>query len=265
MIDLHIHSTYSDGTCTIEEIIKEAKDLGLNQIAITDHNILKGSILASKISDIDFIIGTELSVDYNGREIHLLSYFPNGSATNYKNTLFIINEGEVNKKIAIMEMIEKLNEQGFDLNVLELNKYGKGVINRVHICRAMMDHGYISSVKEGFEKYVGDNCPAYVERKKVTLLEAINEVHLDGGIAVIAHPYEYDLDIDEFLNDVSGHIDGIECFHPSATSEQSKHLVEIANSHNLLITGGSDYHGKNKPDIYMNMMKVDDAYKLKRK
>lgn len=262
MIDLHIHSVYSDGTYTVEEILNKAKSLGLSQIAITDHNILDGSILASTISDIDFVIGTELSVGYKGSEVHLLGYFPKTSK--YKNTKFVIKEGEAYKKVAIMELIENLNEMGIDINILDLAEFSKGIINRVHVCMAMKKRGYISSIEEGFRKYVGEECPAFVERKTVPLKEAIEAIHKDGGIAIIAHPYEYDkLNIDEFLKDVSGIIDGIECFHPSANSEQSLHLIDIATKYKKLITGGSDFHGDNKPDINLGMMNVDDKYKIK--
>lgn len=264
MIDLHMHSVYSDGTYTVEQIIETAKQLGLKQISITDHNTLEGSIEASKICDIDYVIGTELSVDYNGSEVHLLGYFPNGS--DYKNVQFLINEGETYKKIAIMEMVENLHEQGIELEVTELAKYAKGIINRVHICMVLKDKGYISSINEGFEKYVGEHCPAYVERKTVPLFEAIDAIHDDGGIAIIAHPYEYDNvgPIDIFLNNIIDKIDGIECFHPSANTENSNKLIQIAKSHNKLITGGSDFHGDNKPDIVIDMMGVSEEYKIKR-
>lgn len=265
MIDLHIHSNYSDGTLSIEEIIALAKSKNLSQIAITDHNILTGSINASKISDIDFIIGTELSVGYHDKEVHLLGYFPFES--NYKNVQFVINEGEAYKKVAILEMIENLNAMGFDLDITELTKYSKGIINRVHICMAMMEHGYISSIKEGFSNYVGDNCEAYVERKTVSIEEAAEAIHSDGGIAVIAHPYEYEKDlkdIDSFLIDIMPVIDGIECYHPSANDEQSQHLKQIAIAHGKIVTGGSDFHGKNKPDIDLDMMKVSDKYKIQK-
>ena len=266
MIDLHMHSTFSDGTCSPEEIVKEAKRLGLKQIAITDHNILDGSIEGSKISEIDFIIGVELSVGYKGKEVHLLGYFPNGST--FKHTNFIINEGETYKKIAIMEMIERLNEAGIKIDLLELNKYAKGIINRVHICMALKDHGYIKSVSEGFEKYVGEDCPAYVERKTVTIEEAADAIHSDGGITVIAHPYEYYDDnksIYDFLTDIIKEIDGIECFHPSATSKNAKFLKAFAEENHKIVTGGSDFHGENKPDICIDMMNVDEKYKIKRK
>jgi len=262
MIDLHIHSNYSDGSCSIEEILKLAKSLNLSQISITDHNILTGSILASKMADIDFVVGSELSVGYKGSEVHLLSYFPNES--DYKNTEFIINEGEAYKKIAIMEMIENLNAMNIDINLSDLKRYSKGIINRVHICNALIEKGYIESVEQGFKEYVGDDCPAFVERKTVDLFEAIDAVHKDGGLAIIAHPYEYkDIDIDKLFIDIIDSIDGIECFHPSANKDQSNHLVNIAKSHNKLITGGSDFHGKNKPHINLNMMKVEDKYSIK--
>ena len=265
MIDLHLHSVYSDGTFTIEQIIEEAKSLGLTQISITDHNILTGSILASEKCDIDYVVGSELSSNYNGVEVHLLSYFPNGSPNNYKNVEFVIKEGEVNKKVAILEMIENLNAMGFDIEITELSEFTKGAFNRVHICKALMKHGYIKSVAEGFEKYIGNNCPAFVERKKISLLEAIDAVHQDGGLAIIAHPYEYKKmeSIDTFLEEVIDLADGIECFHPSANPENTKHLVEIAKKHGKLITGGSDFHGENKTNIFMGMMNVDDKYSLK--
>ena len=123
VIDLHMHSEYSDGTCPIEEILAKAKSLGLSQISITDHNILEGSIQAKEIADINFIIGTELSVGYNGTEVHLLGYFPNGSPTDYKNVKFIVNSGEAYKKIAIMEMIENLNAMGYDIKINELSEF----------------------------------------------------------------------------------------------------------------------------------------------
>lgn len=263
MIDLHVHSNYSDGSDSIEEILSKAKDLGLKQISITDHNILEGSIKASKISDVDFIVGTELSVDYHAKEVHLLAYFPNNS--DFSNTKFVINEGEAYKKVAILEMIENLNEMGYEINISELQEFSKGIINRVHICKALIKHGYIKSVEEGFEKLVGEHCEAYVERKTVPILEAIEAVHNDGGIAIIAHPYEYEFeDMDVFLNDIIKHVDGIECFHPSANKTNSNHLVELCKKHNKLITGGSDYHGDNKPIIHLGMMNVDDEYKIKR-
>ena len=262
MIDLHVHSKYSDGSCTVEEIISKAQSLNLSQIAITDHNNLEGSIIAHNSGKIDSIIGTELTTEYENAEIHLLGYFLGES--DYKNVEYLLKLAEVKKKIGTIETLENLNAQGIDISVNELSEYTDGIVNRVHICKAMIKHGYIKTINEGFEKYVGDDCPAYVRSERIQLSEAVEAIHKDGGIAVIAHPMEYvkDLDVYAFLNDVIDSVEGVECFHPSATPEESAKLVEFTESHKKRVTGGSDFHGENKPDIPLGMMQVDDKYKL---
>ena len=267
MIDLHIHSTYSDGTDTIEEIIKEAKLQNLSQIAITDHNTIFGSTKANIMEPNLAIVGIELSVGYKDEELHLLGYFPNGSPTIYKNINYIIKLGEINKNLAVTEMIERLNNQGYDISVNELAQFSSGTINRVHICRALMKHGYIKSVSEGFDTLIGDHCPAYVAREYVSIVEASQAIHDDGGIAVIAHPYNYKKikDIPQLLGDIKDMIDGIECFHYTAKPQDSVYLINYAKENGKIITGGSDYHGKNKNNVFLNMMKVSDQYSIQTK
>jgi len=261
MIDLHVHSKYSDGSNTIEEILRLADRLNLTQIAITDHNTLEGSILAHLKNPDKTIIGTELSVGYlDNLELHLLGYFPNYS--DYKNVSFIIKQGELHKSISVTRMVENLNEQGYDIDINDLSEFASGTINRVHICRALMKKGYIESVAQGFSTLVGDHCPAYVPREYVPIEEAVEAIHNDGGIAVLAHPYNYKpiKDIPKLLDDTINLIDGVECFHPSASINNSLYLLDYVTKHNKRITGGSDYHGDNKPDISLNMMEVDDKY-----
>jgi len=261
MIDLHCHTNNSDGSSTVQEVIKLAKRLKLSQLAITDHNTLNGAILGHQLEPDLVLIGTELSVGYkNNEELHLLGYFPNES--DYKYVNFVLKQSEGRKSIAIMQMVENLNSEGYDITVNELSEFAGGTINRVHICNVLMKHGYISSVQEGFSNVVGDHCPAYVPREYVSFEEAAQAIHDDGGIAVLAHPYNYKevTDIPALLDYVVDMVDGIECFHPSATPENSKYLCEYALAHNKIITGGSDYHGDNKPNISLNMMQVDDQY-----
>lgn len=264
MIDLHVHSKFSDGSNTIEEIIEQAKELNLKQIAITDHNNLEGSILAHQLAEDLTIVGCELSVGYQDNELHLLGYFPKDS--DYKNTSYIIKLGEINKSVATAEMVERLNEAGYSFKLNELGEFGSGTINRVHICRCLMKHGYISSVAEGFEKLVGDNCFAYVKREYVAIDMASKAIKDDGGIAVLAHPYNYKQikNIEKLLDDNLNYIDGIECYHYSANKQQSEMLRQYALAHHKIITGGSDYHGVNKPNVFLNMMEVDDKYQLSR-
>lgn len=261
MIDLHCHSNYSDGTSSIEKIIDLAKSLNLKQLAITDHNTIDGAVIAHWLAPELVLTGIELSVGYkNNEELHLLGYFKN--PTPFNNVKFIIKQSEVSKNLATMEMVERLNEQGYSISTTELSEFAAGTINRVHICRALMKHGYIESVNEGFEKLIGDHCPAYVAREYVPIIDACEAIHSDGGIAILAHPYNYKNinDIPALLDYVVDMVDGIECFHPSANKENSAYLLDYANRHNKRITGGSDYHGKNKPNIQLNMMEVEDKY-----
>ena len=263
MIDLHCHTTYSDGSKTIEEVIALAKKLKLKQLAITDHNTLAGSIVAHQYEPELVLTGTELSVGYKGNELHLLGYFPKPS--NFSNVNFVIKQGELNKSIALVQMIENLNAEGYDITMHELSKYGSGTINRVHICRALMEHGYIKSVAEGFDNVIGNNSKAYVKREYVPIDEAVKAIHDDGGIAVIAHPYNYkmqDNEVIEMLDYVVNLVDGIECYHPSADINKQVFLKEYASKRNKRITGGSDYHGDNKPNISLGMMNVDDIHRI---
>jgi len=263
MIDLHCHTKYSDGTSSIEEVIELAKQLGLKQLAVTDHNTIDGAVLAHWLAPELVLTGIELSVGYtNNEELHLLGFFP--KPTPFNNVKFVIKQSEIRKNLATMEMVERLNEQGYQISTAELSEFAAGTINRVHICRALMKHGYIESVAEGFEKLIGDNCPAYVPREYVPIEEACEAVHNDGGIAILAHPYNYKniKDIPTLLDYVIDMVDGVECFHPSATPENSLYLVDYVQKHNKRITGGSDYHGKNKPNIDLNMMQVDDKFMI---
>lgn len=261
MIDLHIHSTYSDGTKTIEEILELAKDL--TQIAITDHNFLESSIIAHQLAPNKTVIGTELSAGYLGEELHILGYFPNPS--DYKKVQYVIDESEARKNVATMAMVENLNKLGYKITINELNEKEKGTINRVHIARALMRHGYIQSIEEAFQTLIGAGCSCYVKRDYVPIEDICEAIHKDGGIAVLAHPFNYKpiKDIPKMLNDVKDYIDGIECFHYTASEEKSVYLVEYAKKHNKIITGGSDFHGDNKPTVFLNMMHVSDEYMIK--
>ena len=263
MIDLHCHTTFSDGSKTIEEVIALAKRLKLTELAITDHNTLSGAIVAHQFEPELVLTGTELSVGYKDKELHLLSYFPQPG--NFSSVNFVIKQGELNKSIALVQMVENLNAEGYKIDMHELSEFASGTINRVHICRALMKHGYISSVAEGFDNLIGNHCKAYVKRQYVPIEEAVKAVHDDGGIAVIAHPYNYkmkDEEVLEMLDYVVDMVDGIECFHPSASKERSVFLKDYAEKHHKRITGGSDYHGDNKPDISLGMMNVDDSYRI---
>ncbi|MCD8028049.1 MAG: PHP domain-containing protein [Erysipelotrichaceae bacterium] len=268
MIDLHCHSTYSDGTCTPLEILELAQKLKLRQLAITDHNGIDGALTARNIIkgnglDMNFVIGCELSVDYHNREVHLLGYF-NMKQDDFDSLLEFIEDGQKEKLRSQLVMIEKLNNAGFDISYQEIKEmFPHTVINRVHMCKVLMSKGYFNSVNEGFEKYLGDDRPCYESKKCGTLKKAVEAIHNSHGKAVLAHPFLYvDRDIEEYLSDVLGVLDGIECFHPSVNYNQSLELLDICQSYQLISTGGSDFHGDNKPKIQLGCQNVDDKYMI---
>lgn len=266
MIDLHIHTTFSDGSNTPHEILELANKLQLKQIAITDHNNIAGALDALKYIhnySFDFIIGTELSCEYNGKEVHLLGYF-NKSNDDFNAIKEFINNSEKSKKTAQLEMIKKLNQKGFFITYDEvISEFVNTTINRVHLSKILMKKGYVSSINEAFKLYLGEDKDCYVQRKNPSLKQGVEAIHKCHGKAVLAHPFQYvKEDMEEFLKDALILIDGIEAIHSDHNDLQRKELIRIADKYNKIITGGSDYHGINKPHIQLSQANVPNQYYL---
>lgn len=267
MIDLHIHTKYSDGTNTPLEILQMADNLGLKQIAITDHNCVDGALEATKYLDdfsLDFVIGCELSCDYKDKEIHLLGYF-HKNTENFDVLRRFIQKGDYAKQIQHRGIIEKFQNLGFDVTYEELvNMFPNAVRNRVHIARLLISKGYAQSVSEVFDKYVTKGKPCYVKKQSQPLAEGIDAIHRCGGIAVIAHFYEYKKpDFEEYFGDAIQKIDGIEAYHSKHSEEQTAVLIDVAQRHGKIITGGSDYHGTVKPNVQLGCANVPDEFMIR--
>lgn len=266
MVDLHIHTTYSDGTDSPYEVLKNADKLGLKQIAITDHNCISGGIEAIKYADsfsTDVIIGCELSCDYKDKEIHLLGYF-GGEVKDFSAVEGFINAGLIAREKQHRDIISKFNKLGMSISYDELEEMFPNIIrNRVHIARLLISKGYVNSVSEVFDNYVNKGKPCYSEKINQPIEDAIKAVHECGGLAVIAHFYEYKKpDFEEFFGEIMPLIDGIEAYHSSHNAEQRAELVRIAERHNKIVTGGSDYHGAVKPDVEFGCSEVPDECML---
>lgn len=250
MYDLHIHTIASDGVLTSEEIINNAIKMGIKGIAITDHDTVNGLDKAEKYiknlnTILKFIPGIELNTDYKDSEVHILGYF-----IDYKNEILLAKLAElrdVRYKRAI-KMMERLKSMGLVVNLEDVEKLAKGdIIARPHIGQALVDKGYLFSVREAFDKYLGKGKPAYVPRAKFSPQEAINLINSVGGIAVLAHPgliknegiiYEV----------IEMGIEGLEVYYPEHHSLQIDNYLKICQKENLLITGGSDFHGIDNED-----------------
>lgn len=254
--DLHLHTYYSDGTYSPSELVKLSKKKGLSCIAIADHDTvdaIEESIEAGVAEGIEVIPAIELTADTQGTEVHFLGYFVDYQDDQFKEKLKSIREFRVER---IRRIVEKLNKEGIALraeSVFELS--GAGTIGRLHIARAMVREKLVSSTGEAFQRYIGDNCPAYVSGFKFSPKEAVEIIKSVGGIPVLAHPYI--LKNDELLDEfVRYGLKGLEVYYPEHTQSMINFYLDFAKKNGLLITGGSDCHGKAKPEAKIGMIKL---------
>jgi len=242
-IDMHTHTNISDGIYSPKELIKYAISKGLNGVAITDHDAIDGIDEAIEYAHTqnDFLVvpGIELSTEFQETEIHILGYNINHNDEVLKNTLSFLKKQRINRAFKIVEKLNKLN---INITYNEIkNKSPNGVIGRPHVSRLLIEKGCVHDMKEAFEKYLGNQAPAYVPRYKITPSEAIELIKSSGGFSVIAHPKSINSDyllLDILKNDV----DGIEVYHPTHNSTDREKYLSIANKYNLIVTAGSDFH-----------------------
>lgn len=252
-IDLHTHTTASDGSMTPEELVRHAFYKGLAAVAVTDHDTLNGveeALEEGKRLGIEVIAGVEISVSFTP-EMHLLGYFFHG---NYSSILKTLEELREKREQRNPRIVNKLNELGFDITMSEVNSLAAGgIIGRPHIARAMIDKGYVASIEEAFDKYLASGRPAYFKKDKLTPAEGISEITRAGGVPALAHPIYLQLStgrLDNLLEQLAGMgLKGIEAYYTENTAEQTAELLQLAQKHKLVVTGGSDFHGGFKPDI----------------
>ncbi|MCI8507023.1 MAG: PHP domain-containing protein [Lachnospiraceae bacterium] len=254
-IDLHVHSSASDGSLTPEEVVDLAKHAGLTSFALTDHDTVKGVERAlnhaAKIKDIEVIPGTELSCYYNDREIHIVGLFINHKDETFLNELQKLEQA---RKARNEKMVQNFVDAGIPITLDEL-KHGNpnSVITRAHFARVLIEKGICKDKTEVFDKYLGIGCPFYLPKPKVTPEHVIRLINHAGGIAILAHPYSYKLsktEIEHMLDDlIPVGLSGMECYYSTYDDGQMQELRNIAHEKKLLISGGSDFHGTIKPDI----------------
>ena len=253
-IDLHAHSTFSDGTCSPKELVNLAADIGLKAIALTDHDTINGipeAMLQGEKKQIEVVAGIEFSTNFIGHEIHVLGYdIP------YDNPSFIkqLDSFMDSRAHRDKEMVKKLQQHGIDISLNALKKaFPNAVITRANFARYMLDHGYISSISEAFDKYIGDSGPCFVEREKISPTQAVTLIIENGGIPVLAHPLLYHLSEDDLYKLTrqmkEAGLVGIEAIYSRNHKNDEAKMRHLAQHFGLKISGGSDFHGDNKPDI----------------
>jgi len=252
-VDFHTHSTFSDGTFTPTELLNHAVEVGLSAIALTDHDSVNGIAEASEASkalDIEFIPGIEFSVA-DGTEIHIIGLFIDPENEVLLNTIKKTREQRERRMTAI---IEKLQAHGFNITREEVEKLaGSDFIGRAHIAHVMMNKGYVKTIREAFDEYIGLNKPCYVEKKEITPEDAITAIRTAGGLAFLAHLHQTKFSneqLDRLLGELKGYgLNGIEAYYTEYTNEHISEFRALAQKHGLFYSGGSDFHGSMKPTV----------------
>ncbi|MCD8134051.1 MAG: PHP domain-containing protein [Clostridiales bacterium] len=255
-VDLHVHSTASDGTCTPTELVLEAKKAKLYSVALTDHDTVSGidEFMEAGIKyGLRTIAGVELSTEYENTEIHVVGLFidPENEALLRQLRTFRDNRDNRNLK-----MIDRLREEGFQITAEEIyERYPDAVVARPHIARFLADTHQVENIQAAFDKYIGEGCSCYVERYKISPMRAVELIRNAGGVAILAHPCLYKIS-DETMNQMlkemkKAGLDGIEALYSRNQASDEQKYRALAKKYGLLISGGSDYHGTNKPDIHL--------------
>ncbi len=256
IIDLHTHSTESDGTLSPEDLVGHAKELGLSAIALTDHDTVNGLPKArrrAKELGIELVPGIELSTDYEGMEVHILGYYMDETEPAFLTKLQEFVDGREHRNDQMMELLQK---EGFAITMEDLRRENPdSVITRAHISRYLVEHGFVKDKATVFQVYLGDGCRCYVPREKITPFEAIRLIQLGGGLAFFAHPvlcHMEDGRLRSFIQSLKeAGLAGIEAMYSLNRPEDEAYLKRLAEEYGLLVSGGSDFHGENKPDIQL--------------
>ena len=243
--DFHLHSTASDGILSPTELVRLVYEQGVRVMALTDHDSTEGVAearrAAAAYSDFTLIPGIEMGTDIPGGEVHVLGYFLEPDDPELRQTLQRLRDGRRGRG---ERMVEKLRALGLDVTWEQVQRIaGEGAVGRPHVAQALLEKGYVSTVKEAFDKYIGRNGPAYAEREKMTPAEAVATIVRLGGVPCLAHPRDL-ADLDGLLAELkSAGLASMEVFYKDYDAEAVGRLLAAARNFDLIPLGGSDYHG----------------------
>lgn len=255
MVDLHTHSTFSDGTCTPTQLVRMAEKIGLRAIALTDHNTVEGLpefLSAGQGSPVETVPGVEFSTEYLGIELHILALYV--EPEQYGPITALMEDFRRRKEKSNEDLAAALNRAGVEIDYEQIRCREKGYVNRAIIGAELMAKGYAASVQDAFKKYLDPENGFYTPPHRPDAYDTVRFIKSMGAVAVLAHPF---LNLDEeqlrgFLPAaVDSGLDAMETLYPKYTPEKTRLAGQIAREFGLLPSGGSDFHGTNKPDIAM--------------
>lgn len=243
-VDLHSHTTASDGSLPARELVQRARTRGLAALAISDHDTtdaLDTAIAAGQELGVEVIPAVEMSTDVPAGEVHILGYFIEYHDERFQSLLSTMREARLGRA---RKMVEKLAALGMPLDWARVQQFaGEGSVGRPHVAKAMVERGYVADIKSAFDLYINRNGPAYVERYKLTPDEAVRTIRRVRGLAVLAHPLEGNGSLHLVSELVAAGLGGIECYYTGYPPDAVAVLEQTARSHGLATSGGSDFHG----------------------
>jgi len=254
MIDLHTHTTESDGSLSPEELTRLASARGLEALAITDHDTLAGFDRAAPLAaelGLELVCGIEMSTKHEGRSVHLIGYFFSGApAREFREWIVCLQESRHARN---QELIEKLKTMGFEISQEELRQQGTPLPGRPHFARLMVEKGYVDSMQQAFDRYLDESACCYIPRGEPSFAEAVERIGLSGGVSSFPHPGRVTRDAARLRKILAGMretgLNAVEVFHSENSPAESDLYASLAAELGFRISGGSDFHGATKPGI----------------
>lgn len=254
-VDLHVHSNKSDGSVSPSKLAELAAKKGLRAFALTDHDTIDGLdeavAAAASYPELEVIPGIELSSEYHGKDIHIVGLYLDHHNEDFLAQLHVFQHSRV---VRNEKMCNNLREAGIDITFDKLQaQYAGSVITRAHYARYLLSHGYVQSLPEAFDRYVGDHTRYFVPREKITPMQAVELIRKADGIPILAHPTLYHMseahleELIVLLKDAG--LVGMECIYSTYTPAEERDMKRLADRFGLLYSGGSDFHGKAKPKL----------------
>ena len=263
-IDLHTHSTASDGSFRPAEVVRLAKEAGLQALALTDHDTTDGlaeALAAGKEFGVEVITGVEISTRHAGDTMHILGYFLDFHSGELEERLGVLKQARKDRNPKI---IAKLNALGIPITMEQVEAIsGGGQVGRPHIARALLEGGYVRDLQQAFDIYLKNSGKAYVQKFRFPLREALGMIRDAKGVPVLAHPFTMNLGsagaLRDRLLDLQAHgLAGVEVYYSDHSPEQEALYLKLAQELGLLVTGGSDFHGANKPEVTLGNIRSRD-------
>jgi len=256
LIDLHSHTNESDGTCSPEELIREAVRAGVDTLGITDHDTFKGydqAVPFAAAAGVQLVCGIELSTKLHGHSVHLLGYFlANNGMGDFRMGDFrtwALSQ-QAARRDRNIRLIARLQELGFDITLEEAEARGKGMTGRPHFAQIMVAKGYVDNLRQAFDDYLDESAKGYVYRSEPTFAEGVAHIRNAGGIASLAHPVRVHGDVPALMPELcDAGMNAIEAYHSDHNAADTGLYLGLARSYGLMVTGGSDFHGAVKPGV----------------